>query len=72
MVGQMTAGKLLRNLEEILEYMGVSEDLFRKFHENGLPARKIDGRWFAHTDNIDEYFRFLTKTTTPRNKKPAK
>ena len=56
-----TNRKILRNLEEILEYMGVSEDLFRKFHENGLPARKIDGRWFAHTDNIDEYFRLITK-----------
>ena len=53
--------KLLRNLEEILDYCGISEDLFRKFHENGLPARKIEGRWFSHKDGIDQFFKSLTK-----------
>ena len=56
--------KILRNLEEILEYCGISEALFRRFIENGLPARRIGPRWFAHKSNIDEYFRILTKGGT--------
>lgn len=63
-------GKLLRNLEEILDYTGMSEALFRKFHKNGFPARQFDGRWFAHTDNIDDFFRAMTKAQKSKN--PAK
>ena len=63
MAGPVTDGKLLRNLEEILEYCGISEALFREFHANGLPARRIGPRWFAHKSNIDEYFRILTKAS---------
>jgi len=47
--------------QEILEYLAISDTLFGKFIKAGLPARFIDGRWYAHADNIDGWFQNLTK-----------
>lgn len=53
--------KVLIGLNEILEYMQISKPLFYQFLEMGLPARPINNRWYAHKDNIDEFFKSVTR-----------
>ena len=52
--------KILTSKQEIMDYIGCSWYIFRKYVENGLPALYEDGRWIAHADNIDEFFRKYT------------
>lgn len=52
--------KLLIGAGEIMQYLRCNKDLLKTFLEAGLPAAKISNRWYAHKDNIDEYFRRRT------------
>ena len=46
----------------ICEYIGISSgNLFRDLLRKGLPARQINGRWYAHAENIDDYFKRITR-----------
>lgn len=40
--------------------------MFRKFIKMGLPVLYLDGRCFAHTDNIDEFFKALTRVNSSK------
>jgi hypothetical protein len=54
--------KILTGKEEIKAYIGIkSSELFMKFIASGMPAKQIDKHWYAHGDNLDDYFRRLTK-----------
>lgn len=54
--------KLLTSKDEIKTYLGnISDYLFKKYIEKGMPARYEDNRWLAYTDNIDEFFKAYTK-----------
>ena len=58
----MNKRKVLTSKKEILEYLGVTEYKFYRMVEQGLiAARVIDGRWYAHADNLDEFFRARTQ-----------
>jgi hypothetical protein len=46
--------------DEIKDYLNISDILFKKFIKSGMPALFIDGRWYAHADNIDGWFRATT------------
>jgi len=54
--------RLLLCKAEICEYLGnVTDYMFRKHVKQGLPAL-YDGRgWLAHADNIDEWFKTITR-----------
>ena len=52
--------KILTSKQEIMDYIGCSKHSFRKYVENGLPALYEEGRWIAHSDNIDDFFRKYT------------
>jgi len=70
MVEQMSApnkGKVLTSRQEIMDYAGISRYLYVKFIKIGMPVLYIDGRCYAHTDNIDDFFRTITKTTSSKN-----
>lgn len=48
-------------MDDIKSYIGIkSTELFNKFIKSGMPAKVINGRWYAHTENIDRYFRAIT------------
>lgn len=50
--------------EEIKTYIGnVSNYKFKKYIKLGMPARYDDGRWTAHIDNIDDFFKAYTKVS---------
>jgi hypothetical protein len=57
--GPAKAKKLLMGVGEIQQAFGWSRDQFVVFMILGLPARKINGRWYACFDNIDEFLRAL-------------
>ena len=52
---------ILTSKEEIMEYIGCGERLLAQYVSMGLPILSIMGRWVAHTDNIDQFFRVITR-----------
>lgn len=52
--------------DEILEYTGLSKHLYVKFLKMGLPVLYIDGRCYAHKDNLDEFFRKVTRVNSSK------
>jgi hypothetical protein len=55
---------LLRCKQEILDYLGVSDEMFKTLVRAGMPVRYIGGRCFAHPDNLDEFFKAITRVST--------
>ena len=54
--------KILTSRQEIIDYAGISKHLYLKFIRAGLPVLYIDGRCYAHTDNIDDFFKAITRS----------
>ncbi len=52
--------KVLIGAKSIMAYLELSRPMFHKFVEMGMPATVIGKRWYAHTDNLDDFFRKLT------------
>jgi len=53
--------KILNGSKEIMAYIGISSlPLFKEFIKMGMPAKLINNHWYAHSDNLDEYFRVIT------------
>jgi len=46
--------------ESISKYLGVSRNKFYNLVQIGLPAVVIDGKWCAHADNLEAFFRVGT------------
>ncbi len=61
-MGEKGVGKILTSRQEIMDYAGISRFLYLKFIRMGMPVLYIDGRCYAHTDNINEFFRVITKS----------
>lgn len=49
-----------------MEYANLSKYLFAKFVRMGMPVLYVDGRCYAHKDNIDEFFRCITKVNSSK------
>ncbi len=63
----MSKRKILTSKQEILDYLEIAEYKFDQMIRNKLIAAiVIDGRWYAHTDNLDEYFRERTRCVPDR------
>ena len=52
--------KVLTTNQEIMDYLGISRKLFYKFREAGMPVVQVDGRCYAHVDNLDNFFKVIT------------
>ena len=61
----MPEKKVFTRAQEIIDAYGITRARFDKFIRMGMPARLIDNRWYAHRDNIDEWFRRLTAVSQP-------
>ena len=59
--------KILWTIDNICDYLDISRPLFYRLVERGLPAVILEGKWCAHAENLDEYFRKGTKNP-PRDK----
>jgi hypothetical protein len=54
------SNKVLIGAQAIQGYLDISEPTFYKFVKLGLPAVVIDNRWYAHADNLDNFFQKAT------------
>ena len=55
-------GPILIGRKALCAYLGgVTWPVVLKFIKMGMPATVIDGRWYAHTANINEFFRRITR-----------
>lgn len=57
--------------EHILEYLDVSEHIYSNFVQLGMPVLILNGRCYAHKDNIDAFFKHITNVSA-KNTKEAK
>lgn len=56
-------GRLLIGKKDICDYLKIGEPMFYELiRKIGMPARVINNRWYAHSDNIDDFFRRYTNT----------
>lgn len=53
--------KILVGVKQIVGYLEMSPPTFYKLLKKGLPANLIDGKWYAHKENLDEYFKLVTR-----------
>lgn len=55
--------KVLTSRQEIMDYAGISRYLYAKFIKMGMPVLYIDGRCLAHKENIDDFFKSITRVS---------
>lgn len=51
---------LLVGMKNIVDRFEITRETFYVFLAMGLPVRKINGRWYGHEDNINEFLRKKT------------
>jgi len=56
--------KILTSKEEIMDYAGLSKYTYAKFLKRGMPVLYFDGRCYAHKDNIDDFFKAITRVNS--------
>lgn len=59
--------RLLVGRQEILDYLGIGRQAFGDFLRLGMPAAVYHGKWYAHADNLDEFFRRVTRRRSPES-----
>lgn len=59
--------KILTSKDEIMDYAGLSKHTYAKFLKMGLPVLYFDGRCYAHKDNIDDFFKAITRVNASKN-----
>jgi hypothetical protein len=64
-MNEQTSAKILWTADVIAAYCKMSKKKFYRLVTAGFPACIIDGQWCAHTENIDEYFKFGTRKPAP-------
>lgn len=66
MAGEGT--KIFRSGRAIREHYEMGRKAFEKYREQGMPVRSVCGRWHGHADNIDQFFKNLTKAQANAHK----
>jgi len=64
MTSDVVQSKLLKSKQEILDYLGLSDDMFKKFVRSGMPVRYIGNKCIAHTENLDAFSRAFTRVSS--------
>jgi len=72
----LVSSKVLVSIDEIKHFLRIGDILFEHFLKLKLPVVQINGRWFAHADNLEEWFKLLTsvqrRLDVPELQPPAK
>lgn len=58
------SGKILTTADEIKEYMGIGDKLYQHLLKLKLPVTMINGRHYAHTENVDDWWKLHTQKQT--------
>ncbi len=53
---------VLIGIQAITFYAGISKPTFYELIKHGFPANCIAGTWYSHKQNIEDYFRTITRT----------
>jgi predicted thioredoxin/glutaredoxin len=56
--------KVLFGKDEIMESYKMTDYKFKKWIKMGMPVLILDGTCYAHRDNIDEFFRAVTRVNS--------
>lgn len=56
-------GKVLMSKQEIMDHLSISKVSYRKFIRMGMPVLYLDGRCYAHKENIDDFFKSITRVS---------
>lgn len=51
---------LLIGISAIISYTNVSKPTFYGLLKQGFPANLIGGTWYAHKENINNFFKYIT------------
>lgn len=57
---------VLIGIQAITFYTGISKPTFYELLKHGFPANCISGTWYSHKQNIEDYFRTITRVP-PKN-----
>ena len=71
-MSSLKSKKILIGVQAICDYLQISEPTFYKFIKVGLPANVIDGRWYAHADNLADFFQKITFVSLKKVPEDAK
>lgn len=52
--------RILKSKEEIMEFFDIKDAIFAQFLKIQIPVIIINGRYFAHSENLDAWFKSLT------------
>lgn len=52
--------KLLIGIPNIIKHWDMSEYRFRQFLSMGMPAVIINGQWYVHVENVENWFKKIT------------
>lgn len=61
---QQLENKILFGKDEIMDAYKMTDYTFKKWVKMGLPVLIIDRTCYAHRDNIDEFFRAITRVNS--------
>jgi hypothetical protein len=61
---QQIENKVLFGKDEIMEAYKMTDYTFRKWVKMGLPVLIIDRTCYAHRDNVDEFFKAVTRVNS--------
>ena len=62
-MAQPDVTKVLTSRQEIMDYLKISDKLYKKFVRMGMPVLYVDGRCYAHRDNLDDFFKAITRVS---------
>jgi len=57
----LKSNKILTTKDEIMDFMKVKDAVLDLFVKNGLPVTKMGRNWYAHTENLEEWLKNMTK-----------
>ena len=57
----MDRAGLLDGKNEIMDYLRCTEHKLLKYAKAGMPVLVDGGRWLAHKDNLEDFFRAYTR-----------
>jgi hypothetical protein len=59
------AKRFLTSKEEIMTFLNVKDKVYAQFFKINIPVIIINGRHYAHSENLDAWFKSLTSKQRP-------
>ena len=57
--------RFLTSKEEIMDFLVLKRSVFEQFMKIGLPVVIINGRYYAHSENLDAWMKAFTAKQRP-------